>query len=431
MLSAIGTRMTNFAVGIWVWVHTGSATDMALLMFTAFAATIVCSPVAGSLVDRWSRRLTIMLSDIASAVITAGLLALYMTDSVHLWQLYAVNALTGAFLAFQAPAYRATITTMIEKGHYVRANAMMGLVIAVPDVFAPVIAAGVLAASSINGVLLIDTLSYLVAIAMVFLVQIPAVPERGADDRPDFWRDMAGGFRYIARRPPLLGLLGIMFVVSFLAAFGWVLLAPMVLASTHNSAASLGVVLTIGAIGGSLGGIALTLLPPTRDKMLRMLVAILVLGLLGRVLFGVGHSVAIWAVSLFFGWISIPFIDGYNQAIWQEKVPAALQGRVFAAGQVAENLALPIALGLAGPLADHYFQPAMRPGGSLVHAFGPIVGTGPGAGIAVMFLLSGVLGVVVGLVGFALPAIRRVESLLPDQDETAVMPDRKLTLSSD
>jgi len=419
LLSAVGTRMTNFALGIWVWDRTGSATDMAMLMFSAFAATIVFSPLAGSLIDRLHRRVTIMLSDIGSAVVTAALLVLYLTSSVNIGELYAVNVLTGMFLAFQLPAYQATIAQMIERGNYVRANGMMGLVISVPDVFAPLLAAAVLAATSIKTVLIIDAASYLIAIAVVFLVDIPPTPERVEEDKPGFLRDAVAGFSYIRKRPSLLSLLTIMFVVSFLAAFGWVLLAPLVLASTGNSSGRLGVVVAAGAIGGALGGIALTVLPQTKDKMLRMLIGMLVLALPGRILLGMAHSVPLWSVSLFIGWAAIPFIDGYNQSIWQEKVDPAMRGRVFAVGQMVENLAIPVALGLSGPLADDVFEPAMRPGGALRGLFSHLVGTGPGSGIAVMYVLSGALGALAAVFGFILPRVRRVESLLPDAIEEA------------
>src|SRR5918911_1145893 len=109
VLSTVGTRMTNFVLGIWVWQRTGQASDLALLIFSAFAATVLASPVAGSFVDRWNRRVTIMLSDLGSAAATLVTLVLFLTGTVELWQLVVVNAVTGAFLAFQGPAYGAAI----------------------------------------------------------------------------------------------------------------------------------------------------------------------------------------------------------------------------------------------------------------------------------------------------------------------------------
>lgn len=116
LLSTLGTRMTTFALSIWIWQQTGHATDLALMTFAGFLATAVFSPLAGSLIDRWNRRLTIVLSDVGSGAATVLLLVLFATGSAQVWQLYAVNVLTGAFLAFQTPAYSSTISLMMRKG---------------------------------------------------------------------------------------------------------------------------------------------------------------------------------------------------------------------------------------------------------------------------------------------------------------------------
>jgi MFS family permease len=416
LVSTLGTRMTNFALSIWIWQETGRASDLALMMFCAFAATMVASPLAGALIDRWNRRITILLSDAGAAVATLAVLLLFLADSVTVWHLYAVNLVTGAFMAFQMPAYSSTVSLMMEKQHFPRANGMLSLARSVPAIFAPAAAAAALAAANVETVLLLDVISCLVAVATVFMVVIPQ-PKPAKDPKPGgIWRDSTFGFRYILARPGLLGLQGIVFAIALFAAMGWILLIPMILARSGNSEIQVGTVLSIGAVGGVVGGVLLGVLRATPQKMLRLLGAILVFSVLGRVVLGVGDSLTVWAIAWFCAWLCIPFIDGYGDSIWQEKVEPAVQGRVFAARQLVDNLALPIALGLAGPLADYVLEPGMRPGGALEPVFGGIVGTGPGAGMALVFLLTGLLGIAVAGAGFAIPTVRRVESLLPDHD---------------
>jgi MFS family permease len=422
VLSTLGTRMTNFALSIWIWQATGRASDLALMTFCAFAATVVFSPIAGSLIDRWSRRLTILLSDAGSAVASALLLGLYLAGSVSVWHLYVVNLLTGAFLAFQLPAYSATISLMMEKEHYPRANAMLSLARSVPAIFAPACAAAVLAATSIEAVLLVDIVSYLVAVGTVFLVAIPPRPVAAHQETPNMWRDSVFGFTYILRRPGLLGLQGILFAISLFAAMGWVVLTPMVMARTGNAETQVGIVLSVGALGGVLGGTLLGVLKPTRQKMVRLLAATLVFSVLGRVLLGIGDSLLVWSVAWFCAWLCVPFIDGYGQAIWQEKVSPEVQGRVFAARQLIENLSVPLALGVAGPLADFYLEPGMRPDGPLARVFGGWVGTGPGAGMALLCVLTGLLGILVTAIGVASRTVRLVESRIPDHDAAPAEP---------
>ncbi|MBP8948944.1 MAG: hypothetical protein KBG73_08885, partial [Candidatus Promineofilum sp.] len=115
----------------------------------------------------------------------------------------------------------------------------------------------------------------------------------------------------------------------------------------------------------------------------------------------------------------IPIINGSNQAIWQSKVPPAVQGRVFATRRMIAQFSFPIAVLFAGPLADRVFEPAMQGNGAAAALFGPLVGTGPGAGMGLMVALSGVFGAVVGLAGYLVPAVRHAETILPDFDAVA------------
>ncbi|MBI3688923.1 MAG: MFS transporter [Actinobacteria bacterium] len=416
LLSAVGTRMTNFALSIWVWEATGRATDFVMLTFCAFTATVVFSPVAGALIDRWSRRLTIVLSDVGSAVATLAVLVLFTTHSVSMWQLYAVNAATGAFLAFQGPAYSATITVMVERGAYPRANAMMFAVRSVPVIFAPGLAAALLAHTDIRVVLLIDVLSYLAAIGVTLLVTLPPIPASGEAGPASLWQDALYGFRYLRARRPLAFLEAIMFSINLFASVGFLLLIPLILARTGNDEAQVGLVQTLAAIGGVTGAVLLGTLPRTPHKMRRVLVSIMVFSLVGRVLYGVGQNWVAWAVALLVVHLCIPFIDGYAQTLFQEKVVPHAQGRVMAARQFVEDLTIPLAALIAGPLVDRVLEPWMRPGHTGARLFADLVGTGPGAGIGLMYVIVGLLGAAVAVIGFAVPDIRRIESILPDVD---------------
>jgi MFS family permease len=425
--SAVGTRMTAFALGLFIWGQTGRVTDLAILTFCSFAATVLFSPLAGALIDRWSRRLTIVLSDLASLVLTSGLLLLFATTTVHIWMLYLVATLTGAFLAFQNPVYAATISQMLKRGHYPRANAMMSLVNSIPGVAAPALAAMLLAFSNIKVILGIDAASYLLAIGTVFLVAIPRTPR--AEDAPkhSLWQDSLYGFRYIRARAPLSALLWFSFTISLLAGITYTVMLPLVLADTGNSALQGGLVQSIGAVGGVLGGVLVGILGGRSDNMKFILIGTLVLGLFGRILYGVSDTILFWGLGQLLAWGSIPMINAYTQAIWQEKVEASSQGRVFAAQTFIENLSLPIALGLSGVLADQVFSPAMRSGGALAGFFGPLVGHEAGAGMAVMCVIGGALLVVAAGVGYLIPIIRNVDryaiDAAPTQPAATPVPD--------
>jgi hypothetical protein len=124
----------------------------------------------------------------------------------------------------------------------------------------------------------------------------------------------------------------------------------------------------------------------------------------------------VWAVAAFFTAFFMPMINGSNQAIWQSKVPPDVQGRVFAARRLIAQITSPLGFLIAGPLADFVFEPAMRADGALSGLLANLVGVGPGAGMGLMFVLAGLLGVVVGLSGYLFRVVRDAESILPDHD---------------
>jgi len=138
--------------------------------------------------------------------------------------------------------------------------------------------------------------------------------------------------------------------------------------------------------------------------------------LLGTMATGLGREPFIWAFAAFSTMLFLPIINGCNQAIWQAKVPPEVQGRVFATRRLIAQITAPVGMAFAGPLADWVFGPAMMPGGALAPLFGWLVGVGPGAGISLLFLITGLIGALVGLSGYAFVSVRDAEDILPDHD---------------
>lgn len=414
-LSVIGTRMTNFALSVWVWDQTRDTTQFTLTVFFAFAGTVIFSPIAGVLIDRWNRRLTMVLSDLGSMAATIVMLAIFLSGSVHMWQLYLVNFVTGVFVAFQVPVFQATITMMMERGKYSRANAMLFAVRSTPELFAPVFAALLLTVTGIGTILLVDSISYVFAIAAVLCVALPATPRDPDAEKTRFWADCQVGLRYIMRNRPLRNLEIFLIVINILASIGFLLLRPLVLARTGDSSGSLALVLSTGTIGGIAGAALVATLKSPKDKMRRVLWATVAFSIIGRVLYGVTDVVLLLGVALIFVHLTIPIIDGYTNTVWQEKVEPHLQGRVFAARQFVEEMSVPIATIVAGPLIDQVLTPWMKPGHAGAKVFGGLVGTGQAGSIGLMFVAIGVIGTVLALAGFLMPSVRRIESILPDR----------------
>jgi predicted MFS family arabinose efflux permease len=263
-----------------------------------------------------------------------------------------------------------------------------------------------------------DILSFIVAVIALAVIYIPQ-PTNVTDtkNRPSLLEDSIFGFRYIRARPSLLGLQSIFFVVNFTGSISFSLLAPMILSRTGNDSIILGTVQSAFGVGGVIGGLLMSAWGGPKRKVYGLLLGLVSSSLLSNVLMGLGQNVTIWAAAAFFFLFVNPITNGCSQAIWQSKVPPELQGRVFSTRALLAQASQPVALFVAGPLADSIFEPAMMPGGSLAPIFGWLVGTGPGAGMALIFIFSGIIGATTGLSGFLFDAVRNVEDILPDHDK--------------
>ncbi len=411
LVSAVGTSMTRFALTIWAWELTGQATTLALVGVCSFAPTILLSPVAGVVVDRLNRKAVLIASDVATGLWTVIVLILILTDRLEIWHLYLGGAFAGATSAFQFPAYSASITTMVDKRHYARASAMQGSIRSTATIVGPILAAALLLLIGIRGILLIDILSFSVPVLALLFIHIP-LPTGEAARRTSLWQDSLFGFRYILNRPSLLGLQLTFFFQNMPYAVCLVMFPAMVLARSGGDKLLLGSLEMLFGIGSITGGVLFSVLARPKRAVRWFLTSLASGGVLGRLLLGVVGGPAIWGIGAFFNMFFSPIIFALNQSIWQASVPASLQGRVFAARRVFALLGMPLAMVIAGPLADHVLEPMMVSERGVARLFAPVVGTGPGAGMAILFVLSGVFAVVISLIAHSIRPIRCAEELL-------------------
>lgn len=398
-LALLGREMTWFALTLYAYQKTGQATTLSLLGFFHFLPLILLSPLAGALVDRYPRKWAMLAADLGGGLATGFLLLLYLLGRLEVWPLYVVSALTGALSSLHWPALSAALSAMLEKRDYARASGMMSLAESLAGVGAPILAAALLKPLGLGGIFALDLLGASAAVLSLLLVPIPN-PRLEAREKTSWIGEALFGFRFILERPPLLGLQLMFFGINFLTTLGSTVLPAMVLAKTGMSEAALALVRSAAGLGGVAGGLLLSLWGGPRKRVhgvfLGMALSSLALALMGAV-----EGPSAWAVLAFLESLFIPVLNGSNQAIWQAKVPLAVQGKVFAARRMIAWCANPLAMLLAGPLADRVFGPRY----------------GQGEGIALMLLLFGSLGVLWGLSGYLLPRVREVESLLPDAKE--------------
>jgi DHA3 family macrolide efflux protein-like MFS transporter len=413
LVSLTGSGLTGFALGVWVYQRTGSVTQFALIsLFTALPG-ILFSPIAGALVDRWDRRWAMIISDTGAGFCTLGVGLLLFANRLEVWQIYILMALSSTFSAFQWPAYSAATTLLVPKEQFGRASGMVQLAEAVAQIGAPSLAGVLLGVIQIQGVILIDFVTFLFAVLTLSLVRVPR-PEISAEGKVgqgSLLREAAYGWKYIRARPGLLGLLLFFATSNFASGIVQVLFTPLVLSFT--TAAVLGTILSIGGLGFLVGSLTMSAWGGPKVRVYGIYLSSL---LQGVVLFAAGFppQVAILATAAFLYFFGIPIVNGCSQAIWQSKTAPDVQGRVFAVRRMIAWSSLPLAYLAAGPLADQVFEPLLAEGGALAGSVGQIIGTGEGRGIGLLYMILGIISLLATAVGYLYPRLRQVERELPD-----------------
>ena len=420
LISVLASSMTQFALTIWAYQETGSATSLGIISTAFVVPFLLLSPVAGVMVDRHNRKLMMMVSDLTAVLATAGILVLHATGNLQIWHLYIAAVVNGLGSTFQWPAYSAAISTMVPKENYSRANGMMSLVESGPAVLAPLLAGILLPIITLTGILITDVVTFFLAIFALTLVHIPQ-PEKTVEGQAEsggILKEAMYGFKYIFARRGLFGLLIFFVILNFIIGLSSSLFSPFILERTNQDSAILGIVTSANAIGAVVGGLLISLWGGFKKRTNSIFIGEALTGLFLLLIFGLGRSLPIWIIATFIGGIFPIFTNGASQAIWQAKVAPDVQGRVFSARRMIAWSVGPITPILAGVLADYVTEPAMQTNTWLANTFGWMVGNTPGSGMALQFVLTGIAYIAVAVFTYLfVHHVRNLEAELPDHDQ--------------
>jgi MFS family permease len=415
VISIVGSSLTSFGLGVWIYQQTGDAMPFALTILFGSLPSVFLLPVAGSLADRWNRRWLMILADTGNALATLAIVLLLYTGMLEVWHIYLLSAVGSALGTFQYPAYQASITMLVPKKHLARANGLMQSADALGGILAPLLAGFLFVSVGLGGIVLIDFVTYFFAVSALLLVRIPQPKvEPSADgQKSKVVSDVQFAWRYLRERPGLLGLLFYYAAVNFFLSTIFVLSGPLVL-SQHDAQVYGAVEMALG-IGGLAGGLIASTWGGPQKHLVRAVTGGIALYMVGVIVAGLRIHPAFPAIGLAFNVFMVAIVQSISNAIWQLKVAPEAQGRVFSMRLMLATVITPLAYLAAGPLADQVFEPLMQEGGALASTVaGTLLGTGPGRGIGLIYVLSGVLVILISAVAYLNPRVRRLEDEVPD-----------------
>lgn len=406
LISMIGIGLTAFSLGVYAFETTNTATAVALITLFAFVPNILLRPIGGVLADRYDRRLMMIVGDLGAAIGLMFILMMMLTNNIELWHIYVGVSISSIFSSLQAPAYRASATDLLEEKDFSKGSGLVQLAESAKFLFSPIIAGILLSITTIEIILVINIMTYLVAILAVFFIRKKLIAASQNEERKPWYYEIIEGWNTIKNNRGVLLLVIIVSIITFYLGFLETLIGPMLLSFT--TAKTLGMFQSISAIGMLITSLLIGMFSLTK-RYSSMLVMGLVLAGFAFAMLGTTTNIymLIFAGFLFLG--SLPFVNTSADVLVRRNIPNDKQGRVWGIIGILSQIGFIIAYSTAGLLADKVFNPLLVEGGKLAGSVGSVIGVGPGRGIGLLFIIAGFFVVVVALLTSRIRAIQALD----------------------
>jgi MFS family permease/surfactin synthase thioesterase subunit len=409
IISIVGSNLSGFALGVWIYQKTGSITQFSLISLCALLPSILLAPIGGAIADRWDKRKIMIGSDVFGILGSLLVFCMFLLGNLQVWHICIAAALGSIGATFQRPAFLSAIPQIVPKQYIGQANGIIQLGMSGGEMLGPILGGLLIVILGLKGIILLDVISCLVSVATLCLVRFPKVLFKKREE--PFIKELIGGWRYIAKRRSFVIMI-IFFVVSnFLMSMVTVLFTP--LATTFTSTKVLGIVLAANAAGVLIGSMVMSLWGGTKRRADGMVGYVILTGL-SIIVAGIRPS-PIWVgLGLFLFGFSVAFIDTHWQILIQSKVGLELQGRVFSINQMLVFAMRPLAFLMAGPICEKILKPFIQNNNVFTKITSRLVGAGEGREMGLFFLIIGGILTIWGYLGFCFRPLRYMEDVLPD-----------------
>ncbi len=401
-ISVIGGGLTSFGLGLYIFQQTGSASHMALLSLLGFLPGLILKVPAGVLADRYDRRLLMMIGDGLSGLGVLFILLCMLSGNCQLWQIYVGTTISSVFSALLEPSFTATITDLLTKEQYSKANGLMSLAGSSRYLFAPVIAGFLLAVADIKLILIIDICTFFITIVVAAVVR-KSIKSNACKVSEPFFDSMKEGWKAISGKRGMMVLIVTTSVICLFMGVFQVLGESFVLA--FADAKTLGIVETVAASGMLVTSVILGFKGIKKNYQRTLGIGLAVSGV-GMTMFALTQNVYIICIFGFIFFAALPFANNSLDYLIRANIPAELQGRAWGFAGFISQLGYVIAYALCGVVAD---------------VIGNATGKGVGAGSSITIIGSGICLAVVAVLMSGFRQIKALEASAASsaQPETA------------
>ncbi|MFG6369158.1 MAG: MFS transporter [Lachnospiraceae bacterium] len=396
-VSGLGSSMTGFALVLWAYGQSQSAMSVSLMSFCNYVPYIIFSLFVGDFIDRHKKKTIMLVSDSIAAIGSLAILIALITGQLAVWNIYFINIVIGITNAFQQPASAVAIGQLVSKEKISNVSGMNSFSSNLIVVFSPMLAAFLFSAGGLSLILLIDLASF--AFAFCVLLFFIVIPEQFQDRKHSkLFAGIVDGFIFLRNERGILYIMLTMALINFFSRLTYEnILSPMILARSSGKSIALGMVNACMGIGGIIGGVIVSVKKESTHKATAIYLSAALSFLFGDLIMAIGKNTFWWSVAALAASLPIPFIMANQNAILYQKIPSAMQGRVFAVRNAIQYSTIPLGIILGGYLADYVLEPFMGSESMFAIELGKIVGVGAGSGMAVMFLCTGICGGIVSI----------------------------------
>ncbi len=391
-LSSLGSATTSFALNVWVYQQTGSYSIFATLAIVTALPGLLFAPIAGAIVDRYSRQRLLILCDAFAALTILVVLLASMFSLLTIWIVGGASVVLALLRTLAWPASAAAVSQLTTPEQRPRINGVNETLEGVVVVASPALGVMLFEMVGIPGVAIADVVSYLVCMAVVASIvfadddKARAAAESQESGFSKLWVDCTFGFRWIFAHRDLTRLLLFLATINLACSVFVVAYTPYIL--SFSSPSMLAVCLVCGGAGTIVGGAAFTASGGLRRSETGVLIGAMTLGA-AMALFGISRTSSVLFIAAFFYGAALPLINASSQTIWQSRVPIDLQGRVFSVRRMIAWGLNPISVLLSIPLVTTVFEPALHLGGGNWN-LAQLWGSGPPGAIGLMLSLGGI-----------------------------------------
>ena len=418
-VSELGTAMTDYALIIWVYERSGTASSVTMLTMCAFLPTILFRFLAGTFVDRKDKKRIMLITDLIAACGSLSVLLLFSGAVLEVWHLYVINIILSFMNSFQVSASYVATTLLVPKKHYARVGALQGISGSVISILAPAFGSILLVFGGLKVVLVVDLISFAVGfLTLLLFIRIPKIPKEEKKEQESFWRSSQEGIRFLKESQALLHLTLFVAVVNLFAKLGNDgMLAPYILGRTGHDQKILGLVQAFTSAGIMLGSLLMMVKKPAKRKARLTFITCTII-LSGDLFLSVTKLPAIWCIAQFGTYAVAAVMNIHLDTLMRERVPVSMQGRVFAAQDTLKNCTNPMGLFLGGILADYVFEPFMKTESSIQKTLSVLFGSESGSGIGLLFFIVGTIGMLISITRLRKKVYRELDLPEPASEES-------------